>query len=196
MLVGYGCSHSSPSAGGPPIGRYEDFRPATSPPTNAQLTMAGVSIPVIIRVNSTGTQVRVVSLQDGKQVDQEIYDDNGSTFALAHAAGENFQPPLPLLNFPMHIGDSWDWSGTTTLENSTHPAKAAVRTSVSRTVIKGSPENAVEVDVDLQMGLDTPTVMRRQLKFWFVKGQGIVRRSFGEESVREPREPSRKGASP
>lgn len=156
--------------------------------------MAGVSFPVTLKVTSQNDgKLRIIALQDSKPVDQEIYQDDGSEFSLAHAAGENFNPPMPLLNFPMHIGDNWDWEGTTTMESSPQAARASVRTSVSRTMIDGNPENSVEVDVDLEMGLNSPSPMRRQLKFWFVKGKGIVRRSFGEESIREPRVTRRKG---
>jgi hypothetical protein len=159
--------------------------------------MAGVSIPVSIRISTErGGLIRLTAMQEERQVDQEVYQDNASAFSLDHAAGETFRPPVPLLVFPMHIGDNWDWSGTTTLENSSQAARATVRTAMSRTVIDGSPANSVEVDVDLQMGVNTATPMKRHLKFWFVKGKGIVRRSFGEESVREPRSDSRPGAKP
>jgi hypothetical protein len=194
LAVCLGCNHAPAAALGPPIGPYDEFRPASSPPVAAQLTMAGVSFPVTIRVAaSPGGMLRITALQDSKPVDEELYHDDGATFSLARAAGENFEPPMPLLSFPMHIGDHWDWTGSTTMDTSAQAARASIHTAVSRTMIDGNPENSVEVDIDLEMGVNSASPMRRQLKFWFVKGKGIVRRSFGEESIREPLVSQRKG---
>ena len=196
LAVCLGCNRASATASGPPIGPYGDFNPSTAPPAAAQLTMAGVSFPVTLKVNTAdGGELRIVAIQDAKAVDQEVYQDDGATFSLAHAGGENFKPPIPLLNFPMHIGDTWDWAGSTTMDTSAQAARASIRTAVSRTMIDGNPENSVEVDIDLEMGINSPSPMRRQLKFWFVKGKGIVRRSFGEESIREPLDSKRKEES-
>jgi len=170
---------------GPPLNSSRDFEPAASPPTRAHLTLAGVAIPVHVKTTVSGGKVDIASLQESRLVDREVYVSEVDGFHLVHAAGENFDPPLPLLKFPMRIGAKWAWRGTTTAGGASQSARATVKTGIGRIPVAGHLENAVEVNVDLEMGTDTANPMSRQLQLWFVKGHGVVKRSFGEESVRE-----------
>jgi hypothetical protein len=147
--------------------------------------LAGVAIPVQVKTTVSGGKVDIASLQESRLVDREVYVSEVDGFHLLHAAGENFDPPLPLLKFPMRIGAKWAWRGTTTAGGASQSARATVKTGIGRIPVAGHLENAVEVNVDLEMGTDTANPMSRQLQLWFVKGHGVVKRSFGEESVRE-----------
>ena len=189
LLVAFltGCNQKSDDVdgSGPPLGSSRDFEPAASPPTRASLTLAGVSIPVQVKTTVSGKQLDIVSLQDSRPVDREVYITEVDGFHLVHAAGEDFDPPLPLLKFPMRIGAKWAWQGMTTADGAPQSARATVKTGIGRIPVAGHLENAVEVNVDLEMGTDTANPMPRQLQLWFVKGHGVVKRAFGEESVRE-----------
>lgn len=184
-LLGCNPRSDETEGNGPPLGSSRDFEPAASPPERAHLTLAGVAIPVQVKTTLTGSKLEITSLQDSRPVDREVYISEVDGFHLVHAAGENFDPPLPLLKFPMRVGAKWAWRGTTTAEGAAQAARASVRTAIGRIPVAGHLENAVEVNVDLEMGTDTANPMSRQLQLWFVKGHGVVKRSFGEESVRE-----------
>jgi len=106
---------------------------------------------------------------------------------LLFAAGETFDPPLPLLIFPMTVGDSWKWKGTMIADEARSKAEAKIVSQVSKAELKGSTVPSVKVMVDLQLAENQQSKpVKRTLSFWVVEGKGVVRREFGEESVREP----------
>ena len=122
---------------------------------------------------------------NGVMLDSEKYQIQPSSFNLVNAAGEDYVQPIPLLKFPMNVGDSWKWSGQMVTGPVARKADAVVTTSDDK-VDMGSPADALLVEVDLSMYSGASEPATRRLSFWFVKGKGLVKRDFAGSTSRAP----------
>lgn len=190
FLLG-GC-HSAPEAApagaiGPRLSSSASLDPAAAPEPHEVLTLAGDKIPVEVAARQSNGALTLLIQAHGSVFDREEYRNDLDSFGLSYAAGERYEPPIPLLRFPMNVGQAWSWKGTMTESAAPIRAHADVRTSMSKLAIGGTPQSAVQVEVALYLQ-ENPQEdpKRRDLTFWFVEGKGVARREFGTESARGP----------
>ncbi|MEA2554283.1 MAG: hypothetical protein QOJ65_2459 [Fimbriimonadaceae bacterium] len=149
--------------------------------------MGGVIVPVDVKVEQSGDDFSLHLVNGGQDFETEQYKNPPDGFLLVNAAGETYAPPIPLLKFPMRIGDTWKWSGDMITGPASRKADAAIRTRDDK-VDMGTPVDALLVEVDLSMYSGASQPATRRLAFWFVKGKGLVKREFGSSTSRVPNE--------
>lgn len=188
VLLVSGCSGRQ-SGSGAKIETSQDLKPDATVPVKASLKIGEVNMPVEIRQKNELDTVRLEIDAHGQTFETEVYRATEKSFDLVDAAGEIYDKPLPLLKFPMNVGDTWKWVGTMRSGDEPHKASATV-TSASESIMvpsSGSTESVLVV-VDLNIESGGPTPANRKLRFWFVKDRGLLKRQFGIGSSREPSE--------
>jgi len=156
---------------------------------DGELILAGSAVEVTIKPVRRGDELEITLLAHDRALERERYRTNAHGFALMEAAGERYDPALPLLRFPMQVPERWDWSGTVVTGGRRQSAKARVATELETLNIPGGPYRTVRIDVTLTVTSGT-TPVERALRWWIAPGQGIVRREFGTGSARGPRPPT------
>ena len=175
------------------IGSSSDLVGEGVPYLQGNLILAGTVVPVAIEVKASGDQTRFDLVAHGETIEKEIYGNGPSGYSIIEAGGESYVPPVPILRFPLDVGDRWKWSGTASSGPIRHQATAEISTSREELNVPGGPYSTVRVKVELKFsgtGAAQPTV--RNLDFWFAPGKGVVKRQFGASSTREPRQISTK----
>jgi hypothetical protein len=178
------------SSGGGTGERFEslaDLKPESQIPANANLKIADIDMPVEVTQTTTDDATKISLSAHGQIFETEVYSISEKEFSLFDAAGETYDDPLPLLKFPLTVGDTWKWSGTMTAGTAPHKASAVVATSAETlrmTTTGSTPSVLVVVDLEIESGAQEPA--KRKLRFWFVKDKGVVQRQFGIGSTREP----------
>lgn len=183
-LLGCGCDKGARSQG-PSLRDSAVFKPDSLPGEKAKLVLAGTELPVEVKRRSEGKEVVLELWAHDEIVQQERYLSEPAAFSLLRAGGEHYDPALPLLKFPMNVGDAWEWKGQLTAGDIHRPATAKI-TSASAQVYVPEPETAVKVSVEITLDSGAPTPAMRTLTFWFVEGRGVIKREFGAGSAREP----------
>lgn len=179
----------------PPVGTMmtrKDLMPDTPPPRSARLTYGSPpAIPVTVQTFRRNDDYRIDMLAHGELFDSEAYKLNSECFALSEGAGEEFNPPIPILQFPMNVdGGQWSWAGTLSSERDPHPAKATIVSKTEELTFGQSSVWTVQIDVNIKLeGSESSLPANRKLKFWFGKGYGLIKRQFGNISIREPSSP-------
>jgi hypothetical protein len=164
-----------------------NLKPDAKIPLKASLKIGEIDMPVEIKQTQTGDQIRIDLEAHGQVLESEAYLAKEGAFELAAVAGENYKDPLPLLKFPMNVGDTWNWVGTMTAGDEPHKASATISTSSDKVLLPASgSQEAVLVVVDLEIESGGPEPAKRKLRFWFVKDKGLVKRQFGTASSRDP----------
>jgi len=181
-----GCKTTS-SGTGEAYENINDLKPATMIPATASLQIGKIDMPVEVRQSQAGQDLNIELLAHGQVLETESYKVTDKAFLLAHAAGEHYKDPLPLLKFPMKVGDTWNWVGTMTAGDAPHKAQAVVSTTSESILLPtaGATETVLVV-VDLSIAGGGPTPAKRRMRFWFAKNMGLVKRQFGDASSREP----------
>jgi len=168
---------------------HDDLKPEAEPPPMASLLYgAPPPIPVSVKTERKGSEYTINLYSHGELFDFEKYRTSIESFSLAQAAGEEYVPPIPLLEFPANIGGpDWAWTGTLSSEEDPHPAHATVTTRRDQIMIGEAEAGVVRVDVEMVIEPHggEPAAERR-LSFWFDNGHGLVKRQFGETSIRQP----------
>ncbi|HVL39777.1 MAG TPA: hypothetical protein VM328_10355 [Fimbriimonadaceae bacterium] len=172
----------------PEIGGRAVIQPSAPVASRATLVLAGTSIPVHVDQKVQEDLVTLVMKAQKEVIEVEQYRCGSESFALRKAAGEVFEPGLPLLRYPVASGERWSWEGHMTNGSLRQPARAEVLARSEKIYLGRDPWESVKVVVDLEVQADTGTT-RRELSFWFVPGKGIVKRSFGPGSARLPQAP-------
>lgn len=187
-ITAIGCSGGSTGTGA----EYKtstDLKPETPIPATANLKIGEINMPVEIKQKSEGKTVTIDMEAHGQIFETESYVVGDSSFDLDEAAGEHYEPNLPLLKFPMKVGDTWNWKGTMTAGEKPHEASAVVTTTNDSVLLPGSgTTETVLVVIDLSIESGGPTPASRKLRFWFAKDKGVIKRQFGVGSSREPAE--------
>ena len=172
--------------------RYEaikDVKPEAKIPLKANLNIGEIDMPVEVDQAQKGEEMTLAFEAHGQTFETETYLVEEAKFGLVDAAGERYSPALPLLKFPMNVGDTWNWVGSMVAGDAPHKATATVTTS-SETILlptTGSvPSILVVVDLEIESGGQKPAT--RKLRFWFVPNKGLIKRQFGSASGREPLE--------
>ena len=166
---------------------YGDLMPDSSPGKTASMVMAGTPIRVELSTEETGTQFRILLKAHQQTFESESYQSGPCGFSLVEASGDKYSPDLDLIRFPMSVGDVWNWEGVVSSGDIRRKATATVRSESTNLYLEGAPVEAVKVSVDLALfseGAKLPA--NRKLVFEFVPNRGLVRREFGDASVREP----------
>lgn len=186
IVASLGC-HQGSKGTGEHFASFTDLNPVAPIDSKAKLELGKIEIPVEVVQKKTEDSLTFDLRSYDQSFEQEVYKFDGASFNLAYAAGDNYEPALPLLKFPMNVGDEWQWSGTMTSGNLPHKATAVVKTSTEQVLLPGAgATNCVLVGVDLAIDSGGPNPATRKLRFWFVKNGGLVKRQFGIGSSRDP----------
>ena len=100
-----------------------DLKPGIAPPKLANLILSGTSIPVELQETRSGNSLTLNWMADpeGKTggdpviVESEKYRFSDSYFAFAGTDHEQYDPPIPLVKYPLEVGSTGEWSGLVTL---------------------------------------------------------------------------------
>ena len=166
------------------------LNPDASPGRASDMVLAGTRIPVRLLTKHRGSEFTIELRAHGETFERERYFDGPASFSFRGTDDETYSPDVELIRFPMRVGDSWGWTGTVSSGGISRKADAVIKSGPKDLYIGGVPKEAVEVVVDLSLysqGYKIPAT--RKLKFDFVQGQGIIRREFGDASIREPSKP-------
>ncbi len=185
-----GCNKAGTPGQGPLISSPEDLHPTALQLKRAKLTAGGTSIDSTLTTSSDGQRYFIDSFVDGTRMEREIYQNGDRSFDILGATGEVFEPPIPLIKYGMHVGDTWTWKGSTSIvEGKSQPAKATISSAADDLWLNNAlMHDVVKVEVTLQLDSGTDQPALRKMQFWFVKDKGIVKRAFGAALIREPAE--------
>ncbi|MBX3114266.1 MAG: hypothetical protein KF836_06840 [Fimbriimonadaceae bacterium] len=171
----------------------ESLKPEVAPPKEANIILTGTSIPVELKETRKENQVSYTWVVDPKsesgdpvEVETEKYFFNDSVFSFAGTAHEKYDPPIRLIQYPLEVGSTWEWTGNIITGQIKSPAKATISTSADTANWASGKVNTLLVKVTLEFAARTsPTA--RELKFWFKPGEGLIRRDLWDSSTRELR---------
>lgn len=172
---------------GPPIQNAEAMRPDALHGKAATLIYGGTPIDVSVERVASGPVIKFILAAHGQALETETYRLDAASFSLV-SIDEQFDPPLTLLKFPMHVGDTWEWKGSLAIGTLSHKASAKVSTREEKLIVGKRDPFTLRVDIalDIASGADEPA--KRQLTFWFERGRGIVQREVGTATVRKAKE--------
>lgn len=176
------------SGTGPQINDYASLKPDNLTMKQCSLELAGSKYKADIEQKRDGTQIQIDLVAFDTVIESERYDSTPDAFSVMDAGGEQYEPPIPLIKYGMHIGDAWTWSGNLKTGPEPHRTTAKVTTSTENLASGGNTfPNAVRIDVVLSIDSGRPNApSMRKLQFWIAKNLGVVKRSFGDYSTREP----------
>ncbi len=162
----------------------ETFAPAAIAGKKATLRLLGTDLETDVEPVKSETDLTLRFLHHGEVLEEEAYSITPAQFLLSKAAGETYTPAIPLLKFPMHLGDGWEWTGTTSTGAVQQPARASVSSAEENIAFGETFQSALRVDVVLKIGPEPRPHAERKLSFWFLEGKGVVKRDFGSVSSR------------
>ncbi len=177
-------SNEGPQA--PPITSNAQLGALNLPYRKAALILTGTTFPVALSRKLEANSVTFSLSAHDEVIEEEQFEYSEAGFRLAGASGESYHPPIPLLQFPMKVGDSWNWKGIINVGTIQRTATANIACSSDVLNTAGGPFDAVLVSVELIMPSGAVEPAKRRLRFWFVRGKGILKREFGAASTREP----------
>jgi hypothetical protein len=154
----------------------EVFKELNSPSSVNSYLVDGTIIEADIAPESKGLDQKILITSHGKVLDQEVYRITAKRFLLVEAAGEQFTEPIPLLEFPLSIGDSYQWRGQLTTASGSVPAQATILTENVTLSRKDKSNQAVMVTVKLKLENEQS---EKRMALWFVPSEGLVKREFG-----------------
>ena len=99
-----------------------------------------MQVPVEVKHTTKGEEL-VVSLRAHDTVfEQEIYRKGPNEF-FSRSFEPTFNPPIQLLHFPFHVGDTYEWGGVIQIGNQPKKATAHISTSKERIRVAASPSS-------------------------------------------------------
>lgn len=181
---GGGATHGS----GPILAESsKELRPDVQPGWKANLAILSTDIPVDVDQKIEGSEITLRLLSFGEELEVERYKSTPASFELLQMAGEEFSPPLPLLQFPVRGGSQIPWKGKLVIGELERNAEATIRAKQEPMKEKGFENaGAIRVTVDLKIDGGAPTRASRMLDFWFVEGKGLLKREIDKGSTRFP----------
>lgn len=163
-----------------------DIEPAKLPYDKAQIILGGTPINVAVSRTTKAPEVLFGYKVHGTQIEEEHFIDLPEGFSFVGINAERYEPAIPLLKFPLTIGDQWSWKGDyLCAEDVKMPCTAKVTVNRESLNRPGAPTDTIRVDVKLSMEENASADMT----FWFAKGSGLVMRKIGQSSSREPASP-------
>lgn len=190
-----GCSSRGLVPGEAPLSRgsgillnsFDDLKPTALSAKEAMLEPLGTKIPVQVKTSLDGNVYRIDLISHDSVVEYEQYEVRPDAFCFSETSDEKFLPGIPIVKFPMRIGDGWQWRGSIQAGVISREATADIVTS-SEVLNVLSGGDAMRVDVDLFIDSGSPVAAKRRLTFWMRPGQGVIKRAFGEALTRNPME--------
>ncbi len=183
-----GCACQSGGGSGDSISFSEDYFPKKWS-TDAVLDLAGVRLNCKIELVAEN-QNRVIKLiSNGVVVEEESYSlttDGLSITKIGPGEGEKFSPSLPILKFPSSVGEVVKWNGKILIGPREIEAEAEIKTRTETTRIASGQASAIVSEINLKLKDGSPVPAGRRLTFWIIKGEGPIKRDFGNQ-IREPR---------
>lgn len=182
-----GCSKPS-SGGAVAFAAFGDLKPDAAPGEQARLIFGSpkgekgalsTEFDVTVRHEAHDKTVSIDLETQGETVERELYETSSDAFRLVSTSEDSFAPGIDLLHFPAKEADEWSWDGKVSYGGISRPAQATIK------VKKEGSGLVSEVALKIQADAGRPD-LDRTLKFWFEKDKGVVRRSFGEVSIRQP----------
>lgn len=169
------------------------LKPGASPPREANLILNGTEIPVVLKEKRDSNFIVYSWIVDPAgesgepvEVESEKYFDTTDLFSFAATAQEKYDPPISLIQYPMTVGKGWEWAGEVITGKSKAKAKASVSSKSDTLNLSTGKVSALMVVVELAYdGISSPN--KRELKFWFEPGKGLIRRELWASSTRTPR---------
>lgn len=161
--------------------------PSALPYTEARIIMGGLEVPAQMARVVEGKAVTFQISAKNVVLEEEHYENEPTGFRFASLTGESFSPPIPLIRYPLTVGEEWQWTGTAGLGPNLKQATATLTSSNDTLNLATGMADCVRISVDLVVATGGPGQSKRPLKFWFEPGKGIVKREFAYSSTREPR---------
>lgn len=185
-----GCRSTKASTGFP-IASYGALMPDRFVETECSLELAGSKYKAEVKLTRSGNELQIDLVYNDTVIESERYLSTEDQFAVIDAGGERYEPPIPLIKYPMHVGDDWEWNGKVRFGPTPDAGSAKVKTSSEDMTIEGGTvHNVVHIEVSRSIDSGLPgSVSTRKLEFWIAPKLGVVKRSFGTESMRYPLEP-------
>ena len=164
----------------------DSLKPDTVPYEDCRIVMNGHTFPVQVATSAQNGLIRHSFSSQDVVIESETYRLSPGSFELVAYGDETFTKPIPILKFPLVVGDSWTWQGSFGATQSLIPATAEIRTESEPLALANFPQSdSVRTEVTLQYGAAAkPT--ERKLMFWFVEGRGMVKRQIHFGSTRQP----------
>lgn len=171
-----------------------EFGAGALPPADSVLILAGSRIPVQLEGKLKNGELVVHLKTHGEVLELEQYRTSTKSFELLSAAGESYQPGIPLLLERIQAGDTWTWKGNSMMQlpgeqprpNTARKATATVTLAQDTLNLAGAHHESMRADVMLMIHDGSPSPIPRKLQFWFVKEKGILKREFAMSSTRQP----------
>lgn len=189
--VGFGCvnnTHAQQSQSLPTAFATEDeLKPANLPYEEANLVLAGTQVPVVMDELREEGRLTFNLRTHGATVESETYVFDKTGFRFAEGTGERYDPPIPLVRYPVKAGEVWKWKGKIIQGGVTYGGQADISAETYTLNMASGQFESLQVLVELKIDAGSPEAAERNLKFWFVPQRGLMRREFGASSIREPR---------
>jgi hypothetical protein len=166
----------------PYVHKVDEFLPLNGGQVEAVFSVDGTTTDYKLKTVREGSKVSFQAVSHDMIVDEETYEVKGDQVLLHYAAGEEFQEPIPLMKFPLKVGEEYEWKGAMVSSQESIEGAAKVVTSTDFVRLKDKSQDAIKVEINLTFGKGA----NRKLSFWFVKGQGVLRTEMGK-NVREPK---------
>lgn len=165
----------------------ETFAPDRLPYEDGLLTLAGTTYPVRLRREVEDDGTHFVIFKGQEVLDREVYVLDRDAFRIRLAAGVQYEPPIPLLEFGRLSGDEWTWRGHVVTGGERLSAAATIRTSEEDLNLAGTFDRGLRVRATLELeGAGPDGTLQKPMTFWFAPRVGLVKREFGSTSTRTP----------
>ena len=182
---------SATAKGGDPI-PSDALKPDANPGSRATLRLgagdpkkpprgaiASTEFEVGLVYKKEANEVTIVLQVLGETLEREVYETQPDVFRILTATDDSFAPGIDLVRFPAQPGATWEWSGKVVYAGISRPATAQISLS------QDGKDLLSDVRLKILADPGRPE-LQRQLRFWFSKGKGVVRREFGDVSARRP----------
>jgi hypothetical protein len=173
--------------------KSEELQPEAVPYSDAYVIFGGFPVETTVTAQREEGNVELRFIAFDRAMDEERYAFDKTTFRYVGNVEDAFDPGIPLLRFPLDVGDKWTWSGTYVFGGQERKASANVSTSQDRLNTVAGEYGTVRVAVQLSVESDSAEPVSRLLTFWFAPKRGVVRREFEMSTTREPMPPKESG---
>jgi hypothetical protein len=183
-----GCLKSAEQSSARVFDTIEDLQPYVEPYKAAYINHGGTPISTNIKTEKSDGKVSFRFHQGNEATPTEVeeYAFNDREFLYLGNLDERYEPGIPLLKFPLRVGDKWEWSGAYNWGGASRKATAVVTTATEPLNTVVGEFRAVRSVVELSVETGSKDLHRHKLTFWFAPKRGIVRREFEFSTTREP----------
>jgi hypothetical protein len=125
---------------------------------------------------------------DGRSTQIETYEADANSIARVSSGpngGNKLTPPLPVVQFPLTAGKTWNWKGEIALNGSTIKGSAVLTVSGPETVKTDTASfRAMRVHMDLEVRSGEQT-LKVPNDYWFAPNVGLVKQkaTLGSQTI-------------